>query len=112
MSFSLLVKSRKGTSVRTPISRQMSVISDHIRLFQGATAPSSMVRESSGTRVLSSTVITVPVPLQVRQAPWLLKANSSAESARTLAPHTGQTSGFSAATARLGSSQWPHCGQG
>ena len=29
-----------------------------------------------------------------------------------LAPHCGQSSGFSAATARLGSSQWPHCGQG
>ena len=40
------------------------------------------------------------------------RANSSAESARTLAPHCGQSSGFSAATARLGSSQWPHCGQG
>ena len=85
----------------------MSIIRDHIRLFQGATAPSSMVRLSSGTRVLLSTVITVPVPLQVGQAPWLLKANSSADSTRTAAPHAGQTSGFSAATARLGSSQCP-----
>ena len=48
MSFSCAVRSRKGTSVRTPISRQTSVISDHIRLFQGATAPPSMVSESSG----------------------------------------------------------------
>ena len=39
----------KGTSVRTPISRQTSVISDHMRLFHGATAPSSIVSESSGT---------------------------------------------------------------
>ena len=73
MSFSFSVNSLKGTSVRTPISRHTSVIKDHIRVFQGATAPSSMVRDSSGTRVFKSTVRTVPVPLQVRQAPWLLK---------------------------------------
>ena len=69
MSFSRSVSSRKGTSVRTPISRQTSVIRDHIRLFQGATAPSSMDRESSGTSVSLSTVRTIPVPSQVRQAP-------------------------------------------
>ena len=28
-----------GTSVRTPIARQTSVISDHISVFHGATAP-------------------------------------------------------------------------
>ena len=78
MSFSLSVNSRKGRSVRTPISRQTSTISDHIRVFQGATAPCWMVRESSGTRVAGSTVRTMPVPPQVRQAPWLLKASSSA----------------------------------
>ena len=33
------------------MARQTSVISDHIKEFQGATAPSSMVRLSSGTRV-------------------------------------------------------------
>ena len=60
------VSSRNGTSVRTPISRQTSVISDHIRLFQGATAPSSMVRDSSGTSEARSTVRTLPVPPQVR----------------------------------------------
>ena len=50
MSFSLSVSSRKGISVRTPMSRQTSVISDHISEFHGATAPSSMERDSSGTR--------------------------------------------------------------
>ena len=81
MSFSPSVRSLKGTSVLTPIARQTSVMRDHIRLFQGATAPSSMVRDSSGTRVDSSTVRTVPVPPQPLQAPWLLKASSSAEGA-------------------------------
>ena len=60
--FPVSVSSRNGTSVRTPISRQMSVIRDHIRLFQGATAPSSIVSESSGTSVSRSTVRTIPVP--------------------------------------------------
>ena len=81
MSFSSGVSSRKGTSVRTPMARHTSVISDHMRLFQGATAPSSMVRDSSGTRVERSTARTTPVPPQVRQAPWLLKASSSAPGA-------------------------------
>ena len=57
---------------------QTSVIRDHIREFHGATAPSSMVRLSSGTRVLLSTVLTVPVPPQRLQAPLELKARSSA----------------------------------
>ncbi len=81
ISFSSAVRSRNGTSVRTPISRQTSVISDHIRLFQGATAPPSMVRESSGTRVDSSTVRTLPVPPHLWQAPRELNARSSAEGA-------------------------------
>ena len=81
MSFSCAVRSRKGTSVRTPISRQTSVISDHIRLFHGATAPPSMVSESSGTSVSRSTVRTVPVPPQCWHAPWELKASSSADGA-------------------------------
>ena len=60
------------------MARHTSVISDHMRLFQGATAPSSMLSVSSGISVLSSTVRTVPVPPQHLQAPWLLKASSSA----------------------------------
>ena len=72
------VSSRNGTSVRTPISRQTSVISDHIRLFHGATAPSSMLIESSGTSESRSTVRTLPVPPHLRQAPWELNASSSA----------------------------------
>ena len=81
MSFSCSVRSRKGTSVRTPIARQISVIKDHIRLFHGATAPSSMVRESSGTSVSRSTVRTTPVPPQVWHAPCELNASSSADGA-------------------------------
>ena len=96
------VSSRKGTSVRTPISRHTSVISDHIREFQGATAPWSMLRDSSGTRVERSTVRTVPVPPQVRQAPWLLNASSSAPGAKKCSPHSGHASSCSAATARVG----------
>ena len=90
MSLSLSVSSRNGTLVRTPMARQTSVMSDHIRLFHGATAPSSMLMLSSGTSVARSTVRTSPVPSQVRQAPWLLKASSSADGARTSAPHSGQ----------------------
>ena len=81
MSFSLSVSLQNGTSVRTPISRQISVISDHIRLFHGATAPSSMLSDSSGTSVARSTVRTMPVPLHVEQAPCELNASSSADGA-------------------------------
>ncbi len=84
------------------MSRAMSFISDHMREFHGATAPSSMVRLSSGTRLSISTVRTTPVPLQVGQAPWLLKASSSAPGGWTLAPQTGQMMGRSAATSMVG----------
>ena len=98
MSRSRAVRSRKGTSVRTPISRAMSFMRDHIRVCQGATAPSSIDRLSSGTRVDSSTVRTIPVPSHRLQAPWLLKASSSAPGAKKVSPQTGQTRGRSAAT--------------
>ena len=62
-----------------------------------------MVSPSSGTSVDLSTVRTTPVPPQVRQAPWLLKASSSAEGAKKCAPHSGQTSSCPAATASVGS---------
>ena len=107
MSFSRAVKSRNGTSVRTPIARQTSVISDHISEFHGATAPSSIVSDSSGTSVSRSTVRTFPVPPQRRQAPRLLKDNSSADGAKKRAPQTGQTSSRSAATSSVGSSRCP-----
>lgn len=80
----------------------MSIISDHMRLPQGATAPSSIERLSSGTSVDSSTVRTMPVPPQVGQAPALLKARSSAPGAKKLVPHSGQTSGLPAATSSEG----------
>ena len=85
--------------MRTPIARHTSVISDHMSWFHGATAPPSMVRDSSGTSVAGSTVRTVPVPPQARQAPWLLNASSSAEGAEKVYPQTGLRSGCPAATA-------------
>ena len=78
ISRSLVVRSLKGTSVRTPMSRAMSTMSDHMSARQLATAPSSMVLVSSGTMVDSSTSRTIPVPPQVGQAPSLLKARLSA----------------------------------
>ena len=56
-----------------------------------------MVRLSSGTSVASSTVRTTPVPSQRLQAPWLLKASSSAPGAKNCAPHSGHVSGSPAA---------------
>ena len=107
MAFSSGVRSRKGTSVRTPMARQTSVISDHMREFQGATAPWSMVRLSSGTRAARSTVRIWPVPWQRGQAPPLLKARSSAPGGWKVTPHVGQTSGRSAATSSEGGTAWP-----
>ena len=89
------------------MARQTSVIRLHISEPQGATAPWSMVRLSSGTSAARFTSHTSPAPWQRGQAPRLLKARSSAPGARTSAPQTGQTSGFSAATARLGGTSWP-----
>ena len=89
------------------MARQTSVISDHIRLFQGATAPWSMVRDSSGTRVLRSTVRTTPVPSQQGQAPPLLKASSSAPMGGTTWPQTGQRISRSAATSSVGGTSCP-----
>ena len=63
------------------MARHTSVISDHISVFHGATAPSSMVRLSSGTSDAISTVRTVPVPSQEGHAPCELKDNSSADGA-------------------------------
>ena len=68
----------------------------------GRTAPSSIVSDSSGTSVDSSTTFTMPVPSQFRHAPWLLNANSSAPGGKNFAPHSGQTSSCSAATASVG----------
>ena len=108
MAFSASVKSRKGTSVRTPMARHTSVISDHISEFQGATAPSSMVRTRiRHQRRAVNCVRTTPVPPQVRQAPWLLKASSSAEGAKKCAPHSGQTRSCPAATASDGGTACP-----
>ena len=91
-----------GTSVRTPIARQTSVISDHISVFHGTTAPSSIESDSSGTRVARSTVRTMPVPPQVEQAPWLLKASASAPGGKKRTPHAGQVSARPAATSSVG----------
>ena len=102
MSFSRSVKSLKGICVRTPIARQTSTIKDHIKEFQGATAPASMDSVSSGTNVVGSTVRMIPVPSHLGQAPWLLNANSSAQGAKNSAPQIGQISFCSVATAKVG----------
>lgn len=94
--------SLNGMSVRTPISRQTSVINDHIRLFHGATAPSSILIESSGTSESRSTVRTLPVPPHFGQAPCELKASCSALGAWTRSPHSGQMISCSAATFSVG----------
>ena len=107
MSRSCSVSSENGTSVRTPIARHTSVIRDHISEFQGATAPSSMERDSSGTKTASFTVLTTPVPPQFLQAPLLLKEKLSALGPSNEAPHSGQTSGFPAATWIDGGSRCP-----
>src|SRR5699024_7031279 len=105
--FSAGVREANGISVRTPISRATSFINDHINAFQLATAPSSMLKRSSGTSVDSSTVQTTPVPSQVGHAPWLLKASSSADGGSKTASQTGQTNDFPLATSKLGSKTCP-----
>ena len=85
------VSSRNGTSVRTPIARQTSVISDHISEFHGATAPPSIVSDSSGTSAASLTARTTPTPPHVRHAPPLLNEKLSALGPSNSAPHSGQT---------------------
>ena len=78
MSCSSFVKSLNGTSVLTPIARHTSVIKDHIKLFQGATAPSSIVKSLLGINESIFTVSIVPIPPHLGQAPEELKAYSSA----------------------------------
>lgn len=51
------------------MARQTSVIKVHINEFHGATAPSSMVSVLSGTSESISTILTIPVPPHLRQAP-------------------------------------------
>ena len=78
-------------------------MSDHINVFHGRTAPSSIVSDSSGTNEASSTFLTNPVPPQVWQAPCELKESSSADGAKKCVPQTGQQSSFPAATSSVGS---------
>ncbi len=101
------VSSLKGTSVRTPISRTTSVMSDHMNWFHGATAPCSMVRLSSGTSTSRLTSRTVPVPEQAGHAPSPLNASCSALGPKNSAPHSGQTIGRSAATLMVGGAACP-----
>ncbi|SIA82550.1 Uncharacterised protein [Mycobacteroides abscessus subsp. abscessus] len=80
IAFSVSVRSRKGTFVRTPSSRATSFMSFHMRDPQGETAPSSMVRDSSGTRDARLTTRWTPVPSHTGHAPAELKAIASAPS--------------------------------
>ncbi|SKY34691.1 Uncharacterised protein [Mycobacteroides abscessus subsp. abscessus] len=102
ISRSSSVRSRQGTSVRTPNSRAIAGCTLNPNMFQGTTAPSSRVLSGSGTSASSSTVRTTPVPPHVGHAPRELKARSSAPGASTCAPHTGQENGRSAATSIVG----------
>ena len=82
-------------------------MTDHMSERHGATAPCSIVKFGSAMSVESSTVRTMPVPEQVGHAPPELNARSSAPSACTSAPHTGQMIGRSSATFGVESSMWP-----
>ena len=84
--------------MRTPIARHTSVISDHMREFHGATAPSSIVSESSGTSESIFTLRTTPVPEHSGQAPVELNEKSSAFGGANSAPHSGQIRRFPVAT--------------
>ena len=90
MSRSLGVSWLNGTSVRTPISRATCFMRSHMSVPHGATAPSSMVSDSSGTSASVSTVRTTPVPSHSGHAPSPLKASSSALGPKNSTPQTGQ----------------------
>ena len=107
MSRSSGVSFEKGMSVRTPISLHTCFMRSHMRLPQGATAPSSMVRDSSGTSFDSSTTRVTPVPPQLGQAPSELKASCSAPKPMSSTLQLGHTSGRSSATAMLGGTSCP-----
>ncbi|MBR7006228.1 MAG: hypothetical protein IKH98_04910 [Candidatus Methanomethylophilaceae archaeon] len=85
------------------MSLAMSFIRDHISVCHGATAPSSIVFDSSGTRESSSTSYAIPVPSQFLHAPVLLNARSSALGGETSAPQTGHLISIMAAKSMLGS---------
>ena len=78
-----------------------------MRVFHGATAPSSIERDSSGTSVDSSTSRTVPRPPQVGQAPPELNAMSSAPGPMKVAPQVGHVISRSSDTAVVGGTWWP-----
>ena len=88
--------------MRTPMALQTSVISDHMSVPQGLTAPSSILSDSSGTRLARLTVTAIPVPPHVGQAPELLKEKSSALGASNSTPQTGHLSFWPRATAGVG----------
>ena len=62
ISRSASVRSRQGTSVRTPNSRAINGCTLNPKACQGRTVPSSRLRPSSRMRVASSTSRTVPMP--------------------------------------------------
>ena len=90
MSRSSCVSRLNGTSVRTPHAPQTCFMRSHMRVPHGATAPSSMEIDSSGTSVDSSTTRVTPVPPQVGQAPSELNASCSAPRPSKAVPQAGQ----------------------
>ena len=102
ISRSASVRLRNGTFVRTPNSRTISGCTLNPNVRQGTTAPSSIVSDSSGTSVASSTSRTMPVPWQRRQAPVELNARSSAPGPMNATPHSGHTVSAPVATSSEG----------
>ena len=78
-----------------------------MRLPHGATAPSLIVSDSSGTSASRSTWRSTPVPWQVGHAPSELKAICSAPRPKNSSPQTGQTKGTSSATFMPGPTSCP-----
>ena len=86
-------------SFRRPLCRRIAPL---LRSAVCLHAPSSMLSDSSGTRLARLTVTAIPVPPQVGQAPELLKEKSSALGASNSTPQTGHLSFCPSATAGVG----------
>ena len=103
ISRSASLSSVYGTSMRTPRSATTCGMNEKPNIDQGATAPSAIVFDGSGTSAAPSIARTTPVPEHVGQAPSELKASASAPGGEKAAPHTGHVRSSPAATSMVGS---------
>ena len=101
------VRSRHGTSVRTPSLAATSGMWERPSIRHGATAPSVRVSEPSGTSPLTSTSFATPSPWHTRQAPRELNAKDSADGSAAVAPHLPQVILSVAQESMLGGTGWP-----